>query len=290
VVKSSNSSEKSFMSDFRKFFFRGLATLLPTVITILLLVKCYQFVQENISSHITEGTIRLYVMIDTDYPQLTDDEKSQFKIESKLEKIDPESRETRDRMRLWKLRREWTSGPKSMVGFLFSIVLFYIVGRLLASYLGHKLWQIFERTVGQIPGFKQVYPYIKKITEYFLGDKKVEFSRVVLVEYPRKGIWSIGLVTGKGLTTFSETNNRDTLAVFMPSSPTPFTGYVIHAEQSQVIDLPITIEEAIRFTVSGGVIGPDDERFIKNKQTIVGMGLPQEDNQGNIIKEIPNDN
>ncbi len=273
-MKKSDSSDKNFMSDFRKFFFRGLATLLPTVLTIILLVKCYQFVQENISSHITDGAIRLYVMVDSDYPQLTPEEKGLFKQEVKLDSLEPKSKELRDRQRLWKLHREWGSGPKSLIGFLIAMVLVYIVGRLLASYLGHKVWHLFEKMVGQIPGFKQVYPYIKKVTEYFLGDKKVEFNRVVLVEYPRKGIWSIGLVTGKGLTNLAESDGKETLAIFMPSSPTPFTGYVIHSEQSQVIDLPITIEEAIRFTVSGGVIGPDDERFFNKKPEKQEMGLP----------------
>ncbi len=285
-MKISDSSDKSFMSDFRKFFFRGLATLLPTILTILLLVKCYQFVQENISSHITEGAIRLYVMTDSDYPKLTEQENELFKQQVKADFSDQNSKKLRDQKRLWKLRREWNDEPNSLIGFFLAMVLVYIVG----SYLGHKVWHLFERTVGQIPGFKQVYPYIKQITEYFLGEKKVDFSRVVLVEYPRKGIWSIGLVTGKGLTNMAGPDGKDIVLVFMPSSPTPFTGYVIHAEQSQLIDLPITIEEAIRFTVSGGVIGPNDEKFVNNQTVIGAMNLKLDQIQGNITKENPNDN
>ena len=289
-MNKSDSSDKNFMSDFRKFFFRGLATLLPTVLTIILLVKCYQFIQENISSHITEGAISLYVMVDSDYPQLSAEEKGLFKQEYKLDTLEPGTRELRDRMRLWKLRREWTSAPKSLIGFLLAIVLVYMVGRLLASYIGHKAWHLFERTVGQIPGFKQVYPYIKKVTEYFFGDKKLEFNRVVLIEYPRKGIWSIGLVTGKGLTNLGDPDGKETLAIFMPSSPTPFTGYVIHSEQSQVIDLPITIEEAIRFTISGGVISPDDEAFRTKRPQLRGKGLSLDEKTVKHNKEMPNDN
>ena len=86
---------------------------------------------------------------------------------------------------------------------------------------------------------------------------KVSFNRVVAVEYPRKGLWSVGLVTGNTMQTIQREAEGSCLTVFIPSSPTPFTGYVITVPEKDTIDLSVTIEEALRFTVSGGVIVPD---------------------------------
>jgi uncharacterized membrane protein len=257
-------SDKKFWLDFRRFFLRGLATLLPTVLTIVLLVKCYEFIQENISVHLTEGVIHIVLLATDDYPNPADEDYEEYEAKYKLEKIDDtdpvEVKEVRVKeVRLWMLRQKWKSAPWSVVGFILAIILVYIVGRLLASFIGRKVWQLFEGTVQRIPGFKQVYPYIKQVTDYLFGENKVEFSRVVAVPYPRKGLWSLGLVTGAGFRSMHETADEEFLTVFIPSSPTPVTGYVIHVKKDEVIDVPITIEEALRFTVSGGVIVPGHE-------------------------------
>ncbi|MCK5271673.1 MAG: DUF502 domain-containing protein [Sedimentisphaerales bacterium] len=252
-------SDKKFWLDFRRFFLRGLATLLPTVLTIVLLVKCYEFIQENISVHLTEGVIHIVLLVTDDYPSPADEDYKEYKAEYKLEKIDKTNPAEVEDVRLWMLRQKWKHGPWSVIGFILAIILVYIVGRLLASFIGRKVWQLFEGTVQQIPGFKQVYPYIKQVTDYLFGENKVEFSRVVAVPYPRKGLWSLGLVTGAGFRSMHETADEEFLTVFIPSSPTPITGYVIHVKKDEVIDVPITIEEALRFTVSGGVIVPGHE-------------------------------
>ena len=118
-----------------------------------------------------------------------------------------------------------------------------------------------ERGFFRVPVVKQVYPYVKQVTDFLLSERKVEFSRVVAVEYPRKGIWSMGLVTGPGLRTLTRSVRTDLLTVFIPSSPTPVTGYTITVRQDEVIDLPLSIDDALRFTVSGGVIVPASQEL-----------------------------
>ena len=249
----------SFAVDFRRFFLRGLATLLPTVVTIVLLVKCFEFIQQNISVHINEGVIQTVILASDNYPQIDNNDIKKYITTVKPTEFDPENTKDKKAIRLWKLRDLWQNGPESLIGFGLAIVLVYIVGRLLASFLGRKLWQLFENTVQRIPGFKQVYPYIKQVTEFLFGENKIEFNRVVLVQYPRIGIWSIGLVTGAGMRHISDVEKQEHLTVFIPSSPTPVTGYVIHVKKEDIIDLPISLEEALRFTVSGGVIVPDGQ-------------------------------
>ncbi len=251
----------SFSEDFRIFFFRGLATLLPTILTIFLLIKCYDFVQVNISRHITDGLIWCVVTICdkavAEYPNLSNEEIKKYINVVKPHDFNPNDDKDKTAVRLWTLRQKWNHEPHSLVGFVLAIMLVYIIGRLLASYLGHSLWSLFEKSVQQVPGFKQVYPYIKQVTDFLFGENKIEFNRVVVVPYPRKGLWSLGLVTGDGLSHVSESTGEQYITVFIPSSPTPVTGYIIQVPKHEAIDLPITIEEAIRFTVSGGVISPD---------------------------------
>jgi uncharacterized membrane protein len=105
---------------------------------------------------------------------------------------------------------------------------------------------------------------VKQVTDFiFAGndDDKLKFNRVVAVEYPRKGLWSVGLVTGDTMQLIQDRAGQSCVTVFVPSSPTPFTGYVITVPKQDTIDLGITIEEALRFAISGGVIVPDSQRI-----------------------------
>jgi uncharacterized membrane protein len=108
------------------------------------------------------------------------------------------------------------------------------------------------------PFLRRVYPYIKQITDFLLAQDRKEqlFLRAVGVEYPRKGIWSIGLVTGEGLPQLVKSERKEFLTILIPTSPTPFTGFVIMVPKKDTIELGISIEEAMRFTISGGVITP----------------------------------
>jgi uncharacterized membrane protein len=139
-----------------------------------------------------------------------------------------------------------------------------VLGALLASYVGRSLWRTVEKFIMNTPFLRKVFPYVKQVTDFLLTseDQKKLFSRVVAVEYPRKGIWSVGFVTGSGLQEVVNTVRREFLTVIIPTSPTPFTGFVITVPKKQTIDLDMTIEEAFRFIVSGGVITPGSEHAV----------------------------
>lgn len=213
------------LNNFKTYFFRGLAALLPTILTIWVFVQFYLFVQANISSHINRFIVRIILLI-------TDRYSEEF------------------------LNSFWVTGSGQVTGFIIALVAVCILGAILASVVGKTLWRIFERALMRTPFLKKVYPYIKQVTDIFLSRKKLKFRRVVAFEYPRKGAWAVGMVTGEGLDKISDKIKQDFLTVFLPTSPTPFTGYVIIVPKSDVIDLDMTIEEALRFTVSGGIIVP----------------------------------
>jgi uncharacterized membrane protein len=94
-----------------------------------------------------------------------------------------------------------------------------------------------------------------------LSERKIDFSKVVAVEYPRKGMYSLGLVTAPGMRTMTDAMGCEFLSIFIPSSPTPVTGYTIMVRREEVVDLPITIDEALRYTISGGVVVPVGQQF-----------------------------
>jgi len=233
-------------SRFKSYFLRGMAVLLPTMLTIWIFVWGYKFIQDNISIHINRGLVRLIMFFQGEPPRFTEDVVSVFCL----------------------------SGPGSIAGFILALIGVCIVGAILASVVGKSLWRLVEKFIMNTPFLKKVYPYVKQITDFLFTQDKMSFSRVVAFEYPRKGAWALGLVTGSGLKKLGDETEKEFLTIFLPTSPTPFTGFVIMVPREDVIDLDISIEEALRFTVSGGVITPGIK--VDEKGTLV---LPEDNSK-----------
>jgi uncharacterized membrane protein len=227
----------------KSYFFRGLAVLLPTILTIGIFVWGYQFIQDNISVHINRGLVQLHLFsLGLEWNPEGSEEEKEYWTEQK---------------QIW--TKYWVDGWGSIAGFLIALIAVCIVGALFASVVGRTLWRMVEKFIMNTPVLSKVYPYVKQITDFLFAQEeqeKLPFSRVVAVEYPRKGIWSLGLVTGSGLTKVVDNVRKEFLTVLIPTSPTPFTGFVIMVPKKQTMDMDMTIEEAFRFTVSGGVITP----------------------------------
>ncbi len=266
-------SDRTSQKSFRKFFVRGLGILLPTVLTIWILVAVYQFVDQRIAAPINQG-VRWVILHTTNWPE------------------GPDLAARRATLNEW-----WQSiaigdwAVLNLIGLVVAIVLIYLIGRIVGSFIGHRFYARAEEMLRRVPGFKQIYPYVKQVTEFFVGDRdeKFQFSRVVAVEYPRKGLWSVGLVTGETLRKIQDRAARDCMTVFIPSSPTPFTGYVITVPKEETIDLPITIDEAFRFCVSGGVIVPENQIIPPADQpaVVTRTGLATQGTEPNDRSEPP---
>ncbi|MHC4221023.1 MAG: DUF502 domain-containing protein [Planctomycetota bacterium] len=228
----------------RNYFLRGMAVLLPTMLTIWIFIWGYRFIQDNISIHINRGLVRLIESV----PWLLTDWSQESLV------------------------KFWVDGYGAITGFVIALIFVIAVGVILASVVGKTLWRTVEKFIMNTPFLRQVYPYVKQITDFVFTQEQQKkfFSRVVAVEYPRKGIWSIGMVTGAGLKKVSDNTNEEMLAVLIPTSPTPFTGFVIMVAQKETIELDITIEEALRFIVSGGVIAPGNELETESLSQIQG--------------------
>ena len=210
---------------FRSYFLRGLAVLLPTVLTIWIILWGYAFINGNISIHIKRGLVFLIKMAGG-----SEEELAKF----------------------------WFDTALSVAGFLIALGVVCMVGAVLASVLGRTLWHQVEKFIMNTPLLKQVYPYIKQVTDFFLTQEETKkvFSRVVAVEYPRKGIWSVGLVTGSGLKKVVDSVRKEFLTVFISTTPSPLTGFIIIVPKDEVIDLDMPIEDAFKFIFSAGLVVP----------------------------------
>jgi uncharacterized membrane protein len=219
----------------KSFFLKGMAVLLPTLVTIWLLAWAYHFVQKNFTGYINRGLVQLIYQVHGG----TDE---QYKV---------------------RLSEILVSGWGSAIGFIIAVLIVVVVGALLASVVGRLLWRVVEGFIMNTPVVKRIYPYVKQVTDFVLTDKGQQkaFSHVVAVEYPRKGMWSVGFVTGSGLRTIAENVEKEFITVMMASSPTPLTGWVIMVPKDEAITLDLTVEEAFRFIMSAGVIAPDRQRM-----------------------------
>lgn len=145
--------------------------------------------------------------------------------------------------------------------FILVIIFIVLVGLISRFFLIHQIWKLFEGTVGRIPILRPIYFGIKQLVDAFSGKNKASFQKVVLVEFPRKGVYSMGFQTSALATEIAPNETQIYYSVFIPATPNPTTGfYVIVPEQEcQIVDL--TKQEAMSLIVSGGIIQP--ERFKK---------------------------
>ncbi len=237
----------TFAEDFRRFFVRGLSALLPTLITILLLLKIWEILWEYLGRHI------IWLLKWTNYKLLPERQVGWVKW-------------------YWEIHLpQWFV---ELLGVLLGILLVYIIGLVVGHIIGRTSWRLLELAIQRVPLIRAIYPAVKQVTDFVLSDRKthLQFSRVVAVEPHASGIWSIGLVTGPGIRTLSDTVGSEMVTVFIPSTPTAFAGYVVIVPRSKVVELPLTVEEVMRMLLSGGVITPS--RAMQGRG-----GMPREDNR-----------
>jgi uncharacterized membrane protein len=143
--------------------------------------------------------------------------------------------------------------PVFLCAFLLGL---YLLGKFLAAGVGRFFWLPIEGIIVRVPLVRNVYSSVKQVTDFFISERELEYTRVVAVEYPRRGIWQLAFATGESLTDISAAANEPMLTVFFPCSPMPFTGFTAVVKRSETLDLNITMEQAIQFMVSCGVVVP----------------------------------
>jgi uncharacterized membrane protein len=166
---------------------------------------------------------------------------------------------------------------------LFAISL-YFIGEVLAARVGRGMFNLFEKIINRIPLIRNVYSSVKQVTDFIVGDREqeMEFNQVVAVQYPSQGIWSIGFVTGTTLRTLHEEHGEPFVSVLMPTSPMPATGFTISVPVSQTVSLNITMDQAIQFVVSCGVVVPRSQVVGEGNITVEESAIVKQVVEGHI--------
>ncbi len=188
------------------YFFRGLITLLPLLVTIWLLWFMYSFLDS-----ILGNIIALFV-----------------------------------------------GHPVPLLGFVLIIGLIFLIGFLTAHLIGARAFDLAESFILHIPIVKNIYSAAKQVNEVLFTHKGAEdFRRACIVEYPRKGIWSLGFVTSDAAAEIEAKAKEKMLNVFIVNTPTPATGFLIMVPARDVILLDMKTEDAFKYVISAGVLRPD---------------------------------
>ncbi len=146
--------------------------------------------------------------------------------------------------------------PVAGIGFAVLLILIYLVGIFASNVVGRRLIRFGESLVSRVPLVRPLYSSIKQIMESFSTSPQAGFMRVVLVEFPRKGMWTIAFVTSE-LKTQSGKSGKVQLNIFIPGSPNPSSGFMQIVAEDEVISTNISVEQALRMVVSVGRVSPE---------------------------------
>ena len=140
------------------------------------------------------------------------------------------------------------------IGFLLTIISIYIIGRFVTNVLGKSLLHEIEKLVERIPIVSLVYKTVKQITESISSQNNNAFKKVIQLEYPRKGLWTLAMVTGES----TDRVGNEYFHIFVPTTPNPTSGYMIYALKSDTVETELTVEEALKIIISGGMLAPNE--------------------------------
>jgi uncharacterized membrane protein len=143
------------------------------------------------------------------------------------------------------------------VGLAVPLLGILLIGLTTRNIAGRWLLDLGERVVQSIPLAGSVYKTLQQLLQTVFQDSKSRFRRVILVEYPRRGLWAVAFVTGTVITSESSAPTPQMLSVFIPTTPNPTSGWYAVVPESDVINLSISIEDAFKVLLSGGIVGPN---------------------------------
>ena len=138
-------------------------------------------------------------------------------------------------------------------GFLLTLLFLYILGQFISNVLGNRFYKFFEDLINRIPFVSKVYSTIKSITETFSKENSQAFQKVVIIQYPRTGLWTYAMVTGECINN----DNVEYYNLFVPTTPNPTSGYLIIIKKTEVIDTDLSVDDGLSVIISGGMVSPE---------------------------------
>ncbi len=142
------------------------------------------------------------------------------------------------------------------LGVFMTLMVIFLIGLVTTNVMGAKLLQLGEKILERIPVVRNIYTGAKQVVTTIATTDTKAFSEVVMVEFPRKGIWSIGFITSKTRGEVQEITDEEVVNVFIPTTPNPTSGFLIFVPRSETTCLSMTVEEGIKMVISCGIVTP----------------------------------
>lgn len=143
------------------------------------------------------------------------------------------------------------------LGFILLVFIIFFIGLLARNYIGHKLVDIWEQLVGRIPFIRSIYIATKQLAETIFLKTDTNLKRVVLIEYPRKGLYVLGFTTGITKGEIQDKTHKKVINVFIPTTPNPTSGFYLLVPEEDLKYLEMAVEDAFKLLISGGIITPE---------------------------------
>jgi len=155
--------------------------------------------------------------------------------------------------------------PAQLIGFnipgfgvVISLSVVFITGMLVTNFLGHLVVRMWEAILNKIPLVRTIHSAVKQVLSTIFSSSGQSFRRVLLVEYPKKGLWSIAFQTGTGTEEVNSHLESEALTLFVPTTPNPTSGFLIIARKEDVKELNMSVDDALKMVISIGVVKPDN--------------------------------
>jgi len=146
------------------------------------------------------------------------------------------------------------------LGLILVVILVFVVGLLTRNFIGRKIVHLGENIVDRIPLVRILYTGVKQLLEPLFLQKTNGFKRVALIEYPRRGVHVIGFVTGESKGEVQNKTSKNMMNVFVPTTPNPTSGFYILIPEDEVVYLNMSVEDAFKLIISGGIVSPPEKR------------------------------
>lgn len=152
------------------------------------------------------------------------------------------------------------------IGIVAALSAFILIGWFAKNFLGRLILRISESIVDRMPVIRNLYSAIKQILETVLASQSQAFRDVVMMEYPRKGVYSVGFVTGVSEGEVQRLTSEETVNVFIPTTPNPTSGFLLFVPKKDLHFMNMTVEEGVKLVISGGIIAPPDREVEEEKK------------------------
>ena len=154
--------------------------------------------------------------------------------------------------------------PIAGIGILLALLVLLGTGLIAANYFGKRFVSFWESLLERIPLVRNIYSAVKRFAEIVLSDSSQSFSKVLLIEYPRKGLYSLSFQTSKNLGEIQGKTGEDLVCVFVPTTPNPTSGLILMVPEQDVIELDMGVEDALKMVISLGVVVPGEGTVNQN--------------------------